>query len=324
MNSSFLDISRQQAQQSYMDLHGLQNIRKNSGDDKELGLRQVAQQFEAMFIQMMLKSMRSANEVFGKDNPLNSFESDTYRDMYDNQLSISLSGKGLGIADAFYRQMSRNYMDNAVAGLQGEDGYTVPEHGHASQPFFAEFAESAGAAAQPYNPQVSSYIPQRIIDAALLNKVNSPDDFVRAVTPYAKQAATELGVDYRVLIAQSALETGWGEHIIRDKYGNQSFNLFNIKADKRWDGKSVSVPTLEYYNGVAKKEQANFRRYGSIAESFQDYLQFLHQPRYQKALESNDNPVQFVDELQKAGYATDPNYSKKIQRILNNGLLPKL
>ena len=317
MNPSILDLSRQQAQQSYMDLHGLQNIRKNSGDNKELGLRQVAQQFEAMFIQMMLKSMRSANDVFGKDNPLNTFESQAYRDMYDNQLSLSLSGQSLGIADAFYRQMARNYLGNSTVSPQ-KPNYPLPEVG-SEDPFFHQFPSAAGASSKP-----SYSIPQRIKEAALLKGVDSPEKFVQLMTPYAKQAATEMGVDYRVLIAQSALETGWGEHIIRDKYGNQSFNLFNIKADKRWSGNSVAVPTLEYINGVAQKENAQFRRYDSIADSFKDYLDFLKQPRYKKVLESVHNSTEFINELQKAGYATDPRYSEKIHRILNNDIPPTI
>ena len=111
-------------------------------------------------------------------------------------------------------------------------------------------------------------IPQRIEDASLLKNVDSPKDFIDAITPHAKKAAQSMGVDYRVLIAQSALETGWGKHVIRDPQGNQSFNLFNIKADQRWEGKSVSVPTIEYVDGIAQREKANFRRYASIDESF--------------------------------------------------------
>ena len=316
MNTSFNDLSRQQAQQSYMDLHSLQDIRRTSGDDKDLGLRQVAQQFESMFIQMMLKSMRSANEVFAKDNPLNSFESGYYRDMYDNQLSVSLSGKNLGIADAFYRQMQRNYLggetpsdnDLSQASLPNKSTWEnriVDSVNHQYQP------SSSIAEASPTHS-----VPQRIIDASALKSIKSPEDFINAVAPYAKKAAKALGVDYRVLVAQSALETGWGEHIIKDKNGNQSFNLFNIKADKRWDGPSVAISTIEYVGGVAEREKAHFRRYSSIEDSFNDYQDFLSQPRYQKALSVTDDANAFIQELQNAGYATDPQYSQKISRIL--------
>ena len=330
MNSVFNDIGRQQTQQSYMDLHGLQDIRKTGAKDKEAGLRQVAQQFESMFLQMMLKSMRSANDVFAKDNPLKSFESDYYRDMYDNQLSVSLSSNNLGIADAFYRQLKRNYItDTQSSNDTGERGQDV----NASSVDQSVNTLLRSPQYTPFNGYIptlrdlnapvstpSSLIPQRINDAKILKNIESPEDFIQAITPYAKKAADTLGVDHRVLIAQSALETGWGEHIIRDQRGDQSFNLFNIKADKRWGGASVVVPTLEYVKGIAQQEHASFRRYGSIEESFNDYQQFLQQPRYQKALKVSHDPHQFIEELHKAGYATDPEYSQKISRILERQL----
>jgi len=317
MNTSLNDLSRQQAQKSYMDLQGLQDIRRTSGDDKELGLRQVSQQFESMFIQMMLKSMRSANEVFAKDNPLNSFESGYYRDMYDNQLSVSLSGKSLGIADAFYRQMKRNYLGDTAPSPQKET--TSPATNKAT---WEHRIVSDGKGNMPLIEPSSRQAPlkhsvgQGLIDASALKNIESPEDFVSVVTPYAKKAAKAMGLDYRVLIAQSALETGWGEHVIKDKNGEQSFNLFNIKADKRWDGSSVAISTIEYSGGVAQREKAHFRRYDSIEDSFNDYQHFLSQPRYQKALSLASDANAFIQELQDAGYATDPQYSQKISRIL--------
>ncbi|ODS23821.1 flagellar rod assembly protein/muramidase FlgJ [Candidatus Endobugula sertula] len=287
-----------------MDLHSLQNIRRSSIDDKALGLRQVAEQFESMFIQMMLKSMRSANDVFAKDNPLNSFESNYYRDMYDNQLSLSLSGQGIGLADALYRQLKQNYLS---AGETDSDNKKT-QYIENLQSFPVKHISGA----------VSNHIPQRIKDTGLINDINSPGDFIRVMTPYAKKAAKNLGVDYRVLVAQSALETGWGEHIIRDKYGKQSFNLFNIKADKSWQGPAVNVSTIEYVNGIAERENARFRRYSSIEDSFVDYQKFLSQPRYKKALDVKHNPEMFVKALHQAGYATDPDYSQKINQILQH------
>ncbi len=287
--------SRFQTQQSYMDLNSLQNIRKDGLKDQDAALRQVAEQFESMFIQMMLKSMRSANEVFGQDNPLNSFEMKHHQEMYDNQLSLSLSqSNNIGLAESFFRQMKSQYLPNNTS-LNGENALAF--NGREKTP---------------------PIIPQRINDAKLLNGVENPQDFINAMKPYAKKIAQDMGVDYKVLIAQAALETGWGEHVIKDKNGNQSFNLFNIKADSRWQGRSISVPTIEYVDGIAKKETANFRRYNSIADSFEDFQQFLTQPRYKKALASVSDANHFVQELQQAGYATDPQYAKKIQSILNN------
>jgi flagellar protein FlgJ len=301
INTSATDFSQIQSsmrsQQSYTDLNSLQDIKLTGKEDKTLALRQISQQFESLFIDMMLKSMRSANEVFGQDNPLNTSETKHHQDMYDKQLGLSLSqANNIGLADAFYRQMERNYLGQT----------NTSDTDKKIKPLASDVM---------YSPKKA---PQKIADASVLNNVNTPQDFIHAVTPYAKKAAQSMGVDYRVLIAQSALETGWGEHVIKDKYGNQSFNLFNIKADSRWDGQSVSVPTIEYVDGVAQREKASFRRYNSIHESFSDYQQFLSQPRYQKALAVSDDAHRFVEELQTAGYATDPKYAAKIQSILNN------
>ncbi|MFT5420283.1 MAG: flagellar protein FlgJ [Candidatus Endobugula sp.] len=323
--------SQQHTQQSYTDLHSLQNIRKLGSDDKEGALRQVAQQFESMFIQMMLKSMRSANEVFGQDNPLNTSETKHHQEMYDSQLSLTLGeSNNIGLADAFYRQMKNNYLSssntdesttasspnaNELTKLSpsSEAPSSEAPSSEAIQPFFGNGSQSSHGNFS--NSQTSS---QRITDAKVLKDIQSPEDFIAKMTPYAKQAAEALGVDHRVLVAQSALETGWGEHVIRDQHGNQSFNLFNIKADSRWQGKSVSVPTIEYVGGVAQRENASFRRYASIDDSFTDYQQFLSQPRYEKALAVTSDANLFVKELQNAGYATDPRYAEKIQSILEN------
>ncbi len=311
IDTTFNDIAKQQAQQSYMDVQGLHKIRERSGEDKELGLRQIAQQFESMFIQMMMKSMRSANDVFAKDNPLNSFEMDFHRDNLDKQLGLSLSGgQSFGLADSLYRQMSRNYL----AGDQ------IPNNtnGYGKETWENRILNDKPQGLSEFKHIQGVYTTQRIEDAKLLKNINDQKDFVDAVAPHAKVVAEKMGVDYKVLVAQSALETGWGKHIIRDQNGNQSFNLFNIKADRRWQGDSVPVSTLEYHQGVAQKEQANFRRYQSIADSFNDYQQFLTQPRYEKAMTVAENSEEFVKELQRAGYATDPQYADKVNRILNS------
>ena len=144
--------------------------------------------------------------------------------------------------------------------------------------------------------------------------------------PLAEKAAGMLGVSPSVLLAQAALETGWGKFVTRDTAsGKSSFNLFNIKADSRWQGDAVQVQTLEYRGGVPEKEQARFRAYEDYADSFNDYVEFLQtNPRYQQALEQAEDPGRFVRELHAAGYATDPEYATKIERIFNSDLLAAL
>jgi peptidoglycan hydrolase FlgJ len=146
--------------------------------------------------------------------------------------------------------------------------------------------------------------------------MNSPEEFTQNLWPYARDAAEKLGVAPEVILAQAALETGWGKKVSKQVSGESSYNLFNIKADVRWQGNTVSVPTLEYRGGVAVRETAQFRAYGSFAESFEDYVDFLKTgPRYQPALAVADDAHSFTRELSAAGYATDPEYSNKIMNI---------
>ena len=302
MNNLPTQLDQIQSRQSYTDLNQLNDIKRLGKNDEALALKKVAKQFESMFVQMMLKNMRAANEAFGKDNPLNTSEMKFRQGMLDNQWSLSLTeGRGIGLADSLYRQLSQSYGSNSAA-----DKTTG-----------ANIDPQRRAVANPYSDSFES-IQKSKNDQGVLKSIKSPDEFIKAMLPYAEKAAAELGVDPKVLVAQSALETGWGEHTIQDRYGRTSFNLFNIKADSRWQGHSVNVPTIEYRDGVAQKESANFRRYDSIGESFDDYLNFIRQPRYESALAVADNSEAFVNELQQAGYATDPSYAKKINAIIND------
>jgi flagellar protein FlgJ len=315
MNHLPVDMHRFQQQQSYTDLNQLNNIRQLGQKDESAALRKVAQQFESMFMHMMLKSMRQANDVFGKDNPLNSYEVGFHRDMLDHQLSLSLSqGNQLGLAEALYRQLHRGYIgsdgsegvDNVGKNSGNGEGFVNTKATIAQNPYL-----------QAHNIPSNNSQQQRREDVQLFDAVNDPHSFIETMTPYAKKIASEMGVDYRLIISQAALETGWGQHAIKDRYGNHSFNLFNIKADRSWDGHSVNVQTLEYHNGIPQKESANFRRYETIMDSFKDYREFLNKPRYEKAMDVAGNSQSFIQELQKAGYATDPNYAKKVTRILD-------
>src|SRR3569832_1733952 len=148
------------------------------------------------------------------------------------------------------------------------------------------------------------------------------EEFVAAMWPAAQASARELGVDPRVLIAQAALETGWGRAVMQHGDGRSSHNLFGIKADNNWSGASVNVATLEYRDGLAAKERANFRSYDSYEQSFADYVDFIKsQPRYREALAHGGDARRYLSELQSAGYATDPRYADKIGSILQGEVL---
>jgi flagellar protein FlgJ len=152
--------------------------------------------------------------------------------------------------------------------------------------------------------------------------VESPQAFVQALWPHAQKAAAALGTQPEVLIAQSALETGWGRAVMQHGDGRPSYNLFGIKADSRWAGERVYSQTMEFRDGVMQRERAAFRSYDSLAEGFKDYVAFLQEnPRYRQALEAAQDGPAYVRELQAAGYATDPEYAQKINAIMTGTLM---
>lgn len=151
---------------------------------------------------------------------------------------------------------------------------------------------------------------------------SSQENFVMMLKPHAEKAAAELNINPDVLIAQVALETGWGKHVIHDKQGANSFNLFNIKAGSQWQGDKVNVSTLEYRDGIAANEKADFRKYSDYADSFSDYVRLMkNSSRYEKVLETGTDSAAYAEALQSAGYATDPEYAQKIKRLLNSDVI---
>ena len=286
----------------YTQFSGLAEMKHLAKQDPEQALQQVAKQFEGVFLQMMLKSMRDAsfgNPIFDNDN------SELYRDMFDKQIALNMSEqKGIGLAEALVRQMRSVVPVTSAANSDEADVKASPA------------IPASGAQVLPLKPlQRQSIAVPKISTSS--TEFESPQEFVRHLWPHAQQAADELGVEPGILIAQAALETGWGKAVNRDVAGNSSHNLFNIKADSRWDGPSVAVNTLEFEDGVAQREIARFRVYESYEDSFNDYVSFLKSnSRYQDALKASD-ANEFVKELHAAGYATDPRYADKILNIVD-------
>jgi len=283
----------------YTDFDSLAKLKNEAKQKTPDAIKEVAKQFESVFVGMMLKSMRQAKLA---DGILDNSQSDFYRDMYDQQLSIHLAGEnGMGLADVIERQLSP---DQSVA-ITKEQGIADYERRNL-------MVKAAKTSQQPIEVQPS-------LDSLITKPIKSVDDFVNQLRPYAEQAAKKLGVDANILIAQAALETGWGKSVIQSKEGSSSHNLFNIKADKSWHGASTNVETLEYKQGIAKKEIAGFRSYGSYQESFNDYVDFIKtNPRYKTAIKVAEKAERYVHELQQAGYATDPNYADKVMKIYNS------
>lgn len=276
----------------YNDFTGLAKLRSQAGKDSPQALEQVAKQFEAIFLQMMLKSMRDAS--LG-DSLFGSQQSDLYRDMFDKQLAMNLSNSnGIGLADTLVRQLRERFSE-----LNVSDSVDVKRSATPNLPV---------KPAVTHKPNDNN---TDVLDAT------DPEAFLKKIIPEIQAVADQHGLPVSAIVAQAALETGWGRHMITDASGNNSFNLFGIKADSRWQGDRVAVTTTEYRDGVLQRERASFRAYDSIRESVEDYISFIkQQPRYAQALQHTDNPQRFAQELQRAGYATDPAYANKIGNII--------
>jgi flagellar protein FlgJ len=287
----------------YTDFQGLDKLRLAAKEKSPEAVKVVAKQFESLFLQMMLKSMRQAN-LGGGEGIFDSQQTKMYRDMFDKQVALEMSkGQGIGLAKMLVQQLAHGmHLPGSDPGAQKDPAMALPKRSaiHAIQPPTASAKAGKAKSADPV-------------------AFDSPEAFVRQLWPQARKAAASLGVAPEALLAQAALETGWGKAVIRGADGHSSYNLFNIKADSRWNGARVAKDTLEFQDGVAVKERAQFRAYGSYAESFKDYVNFLKDnPRYRQALESTASPEAFVGALQDAGYATDPAYAHKIKRIMHS------
>lgn len=296
-------MARQQIQDSHLNSDGLQQLREQGRNGDPQALREVARQFESMFVHQMLKQMRSTNDVFGKDNMFSSEQTKFHQEMLDQQMSLELTqGRGLGLAEMMYQQMQKAYGD-----------YLKPEAG-----------ETLDQKSIERSPGVSTAEPVQTLGGKAA-MTTGPKAFVEQIQAQAQRAAEALGVSPQALVAQAALETGWGQHVIHTREGQNSHNLFNIKADSRWDGARINVSTIEYRDGMPRVEQANFRQYDSYEESFSDYVNFLQDnPRYRDALMSGADAERYVEELQAAGYATDPAYADKLKTLMRSEPLASL
>ncbi len=287
------------------DISGLDKLRQQAvhGDKshEKQALKAAAHQFESIFTSMLLKSMRKANSNF-KSDLFNDKDQQVYRQMLDEQMASDLSSSGsLGLADMIVKQLSVNLPDDA------KDAHGAPHvanHTNFQRPATSVTAEPALAASgeiQPPQSQPASF--------------DSPQSFIHTMRPYAEKAAKMLGVEPSLLLAQAALETGWGKKVVKNAH-ESSNNLFNIKADPRWNGDKVTTQTLEFEDGTPVKQVAAFRAYPSYQDSFNDYVRFLNDnPRYQSALKSNQNSENFIRGIHSAGYATDPNYADKVLKV---------
>lgn len=301
-----------------LDVQGVDALRRTVRTSPDEGMKQASKQFEVMFMQMVLKSMREATP---SDGLLGSQQEKMYTSMLDQQLSQNLSGRGLGLAEAMYAQLSRNMRGDTAEQLPSTKGYPLERPSEKSQglpgtPGLKLLPEVTSP--QTRAPDLSFY--EAATGQATLSRSALPqahvEQFVSRMLPAAQRASEASGVPAQLIMAQAALESGWGRREIRAGDGGTSYNLFGIKADRSWKGPVVETTTTEYVNGVAQKSQAAFRAYGSYDEAFSDYAKFLvTNPRYANVLATQD-PAEAAHGLQRAGYATDPQYAGKLVRIM--------
>lgn len=309
-----------------------------------------AQQFEAYFLQLMLRSMR---QTLSQDGPFDSEQTRMFSGMFDQQVAQSIAqGRGLGLADMLLAQLQAQ--GAAAPDMPAGKGLGKPLEGMPTLPEAAlKSLERSSPTRLEKNPVVLATLAQQAVatvpadeadqleqpdpadavaepaeaaaaattdtDGEAADAPLGPQNFVDTLWQHAVDAAAELGVAPQFLIAQAALESGWGRHELRHADGRNSHNLFSIKAGANWPGERVAVETAEYVNGRWERQQAEFRAYASYAEAFSDYAALLKSsPRYAGLVNQGADAQAFARGLQSGGYATDPMYADKILRVLNS------
>jgi flagellar protein FlgJ len=289
---------------TYTDLNGLAAL-KNAPSSPET-VKAVSEQVEALFLQMMLKSMRDAASA---DGELDSNETSMYQDMFDKQVALTLAKRqDLGIARLFERQ------------LGGKSGQEVKTSSDGKTPASSPLPGASGHTPSGTGPQVD---PDELSKASTSSNLSQQaEQFVAQVLPTIRRAAAALGVNPVGMLAQAALETGWGQRMPRTADGAPSLNLFGVKAGGEWTGARAVADTVEFSDGVASQRRTAFRAYGSIEESVSDFANMLAaSPRYRDAIAAGGNAQAYIQGIAKAGYATDPQYGDKLNQILNSGTL---
>lgn len=276
-----------------VDAQSLDKLKLQARQSPDQSLRIAAQQFETVFLNMMLKSMRDATP---QDGVFDSEQTKMFTGMLDQQLAQTMANRGLGLADVMVRQLGT------------QSPALSPQHSVLSpQPSVPNTQSSAlsprpSVVGVPYSPL----------------KGDVQQAFVDRMRPHAEAASRTTGIPAHMIMGQAALESGWGKREILNADGSSSHNLFGIKAGKDWKGGVTEVTTTEYHNGIASKQVERFRAYGSYTEGFRDYAALLSDnPRYAAALDQTDARA-FAQALQKAGYATDPRYADKLAGVIGS------
>ena len=274
------------------DAQSLGNLKMEAGKQTPGAIKETAKQLESMFMKELLKSMRDANAAM-KSGEMDNAGADLGTDLLDQQFAVQMSGQRGGLSELIAAQLTRQ---------MGSPGDAAPALPKSLAP--ADPARNVGPVGKTGKAPTAGQVA-----------------FVNKLSDAAAKAEQATGIPAGYMIGQAGHETGWGQHEIRNKGGTPSFNLFGIKATGGWSGKVAEVTTTEYKNGVAEKKIAKFRSYGSYEEAFKDYAKLVgDSPRYAQAKLQTSSPQAFASGLQKAGYATDPEYAAKLSRAINTTL----
>jgi len=280
-----------QSQSLASDTKGVDALRYSASKDPKAAIKETAKQFEGIFMQQLMKSMRQATLSSGL---LENSGTQMGTELLDTQFAQSLSGRPGGLSEMIAKHLERQL---------GEP--------------LANMAKDAASAQTVAATGQTGTAP---LPAALQGKERQVG-FLKLHDSAAKAAEAETGIPATFMVAQAAHESGWGRHEIRNTDGSSSFNLFGIKAGKDWTGPTTTVTTTEVINGQPRKVQAKFRAYASYEESFKDYAKLMKDnPRYSKVVAAGSSAQGFAHGLQRAGYATDPEYAKKLTNMINTTL----
>ena len=300
-----------------LDPNSFNELRRLSRENSPAAIGAAAKQFEALFLQMVLKSMRDAGP---RDGFMDSEQTRMFRSLLDQQLSIQMArAGGTGLSEAIARQLSCTV--TTAPGQAGGSGDISAGFEAVAGSAIRQAAKAAAGRQRDDESLPADAVSEVLAGIEAADIPQGARDFVGKLWPHAMAASRETGIPAHFMIAQAALETGWGKAELRHQDGQPSYNLFNIKAGRSWAGETVALDALEYSNGKAIREPSRFRSYGSYAEAFRDYARLLKDnPRYAEVLGQQDASG-FARSLQQAGYATDPMYADKLTRIIGGNTL---
>lgn len=288
------------------DASSLNSLKQAARENTPESVKEAAKQFEALFVNMMLKSMRDATP---KEGIFDNEHSRTFTGMLDQQLSQKIANRGLGLADMLAKQMQGGM--NAGVSPESLDLESGASKSGAVDEFalLRNISRNASAASKA---GVNSAVAPLQADVP-----QNAREFTAQMQAHAEAASQDSGIPAHLMLGQAALESGWGKRQIIGSDGTASNNLFGIKAGANWKGKTVDAVTTEYINGVPQKRIEKFRAYDSYADSFRDFANLMQSnPRYNNVLENTGNAAAYSQALQDAGYATDPNYASKLKRVI--------